>query len=179
MKPAVILRTLPALLAIASFDAAAAQDQAGWSTEEDARWDFENALRMWSRGQYGGLLFYHGGLFHNGGGGALSARLQADMESGEDRPKPAEWTVTSVDCPAENECSVTTLIRFTDEPYAGLRRYRLVIEPGHFWGLIGEEMLECPGGYRLHSQGTCVNETDEQSDDLDVEVRTADPVVAD
>ena len=175
MKPASALHaSILACSIFAPLEPATAQEQAEWGAEESAASDFESALRMWQSGLYGGLLFYHDGK------GPLGPRLYADMDAPDGEvAKPEEWEVTAIDCPTENECDATMLIRFTDEQTAGLRRYRLVRDPGQFWGLYSEEILECPEGYRLQYQGVCFNLADEQSNDPDIEIRTADPVLAD
>jgi hypothetical protein len=152
--------------------AATAQQQLASAAEESARGDFESALRMWQDGLYGGLLFYHDGH------GPLSPLFYASMDAGDGAAaRPVEWSVTSIDCPTGTECTATAVIRFTGEETGGLRRYRLVRDPGQFWGLYSEEILRCPEGYRLQYQGVCFNVADERSNAL--EVRTADPVLAD
>ena len=159
---------------LATFDPAAAPEQTEWGTADSARWDFERALRMWRDGLYGGLLYYHDGR------GPLAPRLYADMDAEiSDTARPSEWSIASVDCPTPIACSVTAMIRFSDEETGGLRRYRLVRDPGQFWGLHSEQILECPDGYRLQYQGVCFNIADEHSNDPDLEIRTADPIVAD
>jgi hypothetical protein len=166
---------LPALLMVLSpLAPAGAEASAEWSTEDSARWDLENALRMWRDGLYGGLLFYHDGK------GPLGPRLYADMDSPDGQAaRPAEWDLTTIDCPSETECAATALIQFSNEATGGLRRYRLVRKPGQFWGLYSEERLECPAGYRLQYQGVCFNVADEQTNEPDLEIRTAEPVAAD
>ena len=165
------------LLALSTFTvsvAATAQEPVEWGAEESARGDLESALRMWQSGLYGGLLFYHDG------NGPLAPRFYASMDADDDAAaRPTEWSVTSIDCPTGNECTATAVIRFTDEAAGGLRRYRLVRDPGQFWGLYSEEILACPEGYRLQYQGVCLNIADERSNDPDIEIRTADPIVAD
>ena len=166
--------SLLALSTVTAFAAAAAQEPGEWGAEESARADFESALRMWRDGLYGGLLFYHDGK------GPLAPRLYESMDAeGSEAARPTEWSVTSIDCPTDNECTATTVIRFTDEEAGGLRRYRLVRDPGQFWGLYSEEILACPEGYPLQYQGVCFNIADERSNDPDIEIRTADPVVVD
>ena len=165
--------SLLALSTLAVSSAAAAQEPAEWGAADYARWDLESALRMWQDGAYGGLLYYHDGR------GPLAPRLYAATDEGRgEAARPAEWSVASIDCASELECSATTLIRFTDEAVGGLRRYRLVRNPGQFWGLYSEERLECPPGYRLQYQGACLNVADEQNSDPAIEVRTAEPVAA-
>ena len=166
------LLALPAFAALAAAAAAAAPQQAERGAEESARGDFESALRMWQDGHYGGLLFYHDGH------GPLAARLYESMDAqGGETARPAEWSVVSIDCPTDIACDATAVIRFTDEAVGGLRRFRLVRDPGQFWGLYSETTLQCPEGYRLQYQGICFNIADERNDDP--EIRTADPVVAD
>ena len=163
--------SLLALSTLAASAAAAAQEPVAWGAEESARGDFESALRMWQGGFYGGLLFYHDGR------GPLAPRLYESMDAADgEAARPVDWSVTSVDCPSGTECTATAIIRFTDEETGGLRRYRLVREPGQFWGLYSEEILRCPDGYRLQYQGICSNVADERGNAP--EIRTADPVVA-
>ena len=164
--------SLLALSTLAASDAAAAQAPPEWGPADYARHDLESALRMWQDGLYGGLLFYHDGR------GPLSPRLHEAMDADDgEAARPADWSVAAIDCATENDCTATAMIRFTDEETGGLRRYRLVREPGQFWGLYSEQRLACPEGYRLQYQGICLAAADEGSDDPAL-VRTADPIVA-
>jgi|GEM_PF-3857763 len=116
---------------------ALADERPEWEIEDSARWDFQRALRMWSRGQYGGLLFYHNG------GGPLAEQFYEFLQNADgETARPEEWNKISVVCAAENECHATVLIRFSDEEVAGKRRYRMVRDLGPRWGIYSEEILE-------------------------------------
>ena len=174
MRKTVLSFITAQILALAIPGAPAAQAEEEWTAEDYAKWDFERALDTWKGGFYGGLLFYYDGR------GPLGRQWRESMDAADETgPRPEEWSVTSVECATETSCTATAIVKFTDEDVGGLRRYRLVREPGSFWGFVDEQRLKCPEGYRLQYQGICFNIADEQANDPAIEIRSAEPIAAD
>ena len=141
---------------------------------DSVRDHLEQALTAWKDGHYGGLLYYYDGR------GPLGRDWRERMDTKDKTgPRPAEWSVVRFECETERACTAIALVKFTDENKGGLRRYRLARQPGTFWGLVDEQRMQCPQGYRLQYQGSCLNVEDEQSDEPDAEVRSAEPIAAD
>lgn len=121
----------------AAADAGQIADVEIWEQERDAIIRFNQAMRTWSNGLLGGLLFYHRA------DGPLSKEIERqNSHPAEDNALPITWEWQCLECRIGTDCDATISVRFTDEEVPTLRRYRIISRPGNFWGLHSETKLE-------------------------------------
>lgn len=82
--------------------------------------DFEQAMRRWSQGHFGALIYY------NKTEGPLTREFQNTIERDPDLPRvPVFHETECITCESAGECAATVTIKFNTETVAKLRKYHL------------------------------------------------------
>jgi hypothetical protein len=87
---------------------------------EQVAWDFEQAMRRWSQGFFGALLYY------NRTDGPLTREFQDIIKRDPDLPRmPVFHKTECITCESAGECDATVTIQFNTETTKKLRKYHL------------------------------------------------------